>query len=65
MKKLKEFALYKGDKLLSVGTVKEIAEETGLKPTTVRFYYYPAYEKRSKNKANRKVLICLDDGDEE
>ena len=57
----KEYALYKGDDMLCLGTIKEIAEETGLKPETVRYYQSPCYLKRGKVGGNKKVLICLDD----
>lgn len=33
----KEYALYKGDNLLKIGTVEEIAEELGIKKETVSF----------------------------
>lgn len=62
-----EYALYKGDKLLSIGTTKEIAEELGLKEGTIKHYQTPSYKrnanKRTPNKAGITVLIKLDDED--
>lgn len=59
---LKEYALYKGDKLLAVGTRKEIAEQMGIKPETVTFYGTPSGAKRSKN---GRVVIPLEEDDDE
>lgn len=44
--KEKFYALYKGDKFITEGTKKEIAEYTGLKVDTVSYYGSPAYKKR-------------------
>lgn len=61
----REFALYKGEKLLSVGTIDEIAEELNIKPQTVKFYGINAYkqrvEKRKKSKNTRILVELLDD----
>lgn len=56
---MKEYALYKGDELLGIGTLKELAEKNGVKPSTIYFYISPSYKKRG-NGRNRKVLIKLD-----
>jgi hypothetical protein len=60
MGKYKYYALYKGDDLLAMGTVVEIAEEVGVLPDTVHFYNTPSYKKRVKDK-NRRDLIILED----
>lgn len=54
-----EYALYKGDELIMVGTIKEIAEEMGVQEHTIRFYQSPSYKRRGKN--NRKVLIKIEE----
>lgn len=59
-RKAKEYALYKGDSILSIGTKKEIAEELQLKCETISFYSSPTYKNRGKGK-NRKILIKLDE----
>lgn len=57
---MKEYALYKGEELLIIGTIAEIAKHQGVKEDTIRFYQYPAYIRRSKIKYNnRKILIPL------
>ncbi|HEM3577530.1 TPA: hypothetical protein ACGPBB_001560 [Streptococcus suis] len=54
----KEYALYKGDKLLAIGTAKELAEKFGVKVSTIHFYKSPAYIKRTEeSKARRLVEI--------
>ncbi|NDL68504.1 hypothetical protein [Anaerotalea alkaliphila] len=60
----KEFALYKGEEMLGIGTIDELAEMQGVKPETIRFYLYPAYQRRVRNAKNRMVLVRLDQEDE-
>ena len=55
----KRYTLYKGIKILGEGTVKEIAQQTGLAVNTIRFYASPTYERRRKGN-NHKVLVPLD-----
>jgi hypothetical protein len=64
-KKITEYALYKGDTLLNVGTIKEIAEATGTKPSTLHYYATPAYRKRCKDLGKRKQLVRLEDDETE
>lgn len=59
---MKEYALYKGEQMVSIGTVKEIAEERGVKPETIRFYSSGVYQRRSKREVNNRLqLIKLED----
>ena len=57
---MKEYALYKGDSLISIGTIKEIAEDTGVKPETIYFYKSAVYQNRGTGR-NRKQLIIIED----
>lgn len=57
----KEYALYKGDDLLAMGTAREIAKELGISPSTVQFYGTPSYRKRSKSN-NTRTLVILNEG---
>lgn len=59
MGKPKEWALYKGEDLLSMGTVKEIAEDMNIQERSVHFYKTPTYKKRDKG--NRRVLVSLEE----
>lgn len=53
----KEYALYKGEKCLAIGSIKEIAEQMKVKVRTIYFYTTKAYKKRSKKGLNRRVMI--------
>lgn len=53
------YALYKGDQLLSVGTIYQIANEMNVKIDTIYFYKTPAYLKRTG--ANARILIKVED----
>ena len=39
----KEFALYKGEELIAMGTKREIAEQLSVSPSTVGYYGTPVY----------------------
>ena len=62
---VKEYALYKGENILSIGTIAEIAKELGVKKETIAYYKTPAYKNKLKrrNALNRNVrlLVCIDD----
>ncbi|HBJ01799.1 MAG TPA: hypothetical protein DDY89_15195 [Lysinibacillus sp.] len=59
---MNEYALYKGDQMVAIGTVNEIAKERGVKPGTIRFYMSGAYQRRSKSEVNNRLqLIKLED----
>lgn len=58
----KEYAMYKGEELLIIGTEEEIAKELGIKICTVRFYGSNSHKKRLdklKNSRNAKILVEL------
>ncbi|MGQ7595155.1 hypothetical protein ACTGVC_01300 [Streptococcus suis] len=52
----KEYALYKGDELLAMGTAKELAERFGVKVSTIHFYKSPAYIKRTNDTKARRLI---------
>lgn len=54
---MKEYALYKGEQMVAVGTIKEIAVERGVKPSTIRFYMYDAYQRRAKRESNERLQL--------
>ncbi|MGY3186472.1 hypothetical protein [Lysinibacillus sp. TE18511] len=59
---MKEYALYKGDQMVAVGTIKEIAEERGVKPRTIRFYGTPCWQRRFTSEDNNRLqLVRLED----
>ena len=52
----KEYALYKGDKLLAMGTKKEIAKQLGVKTSTIGFYAKSSYAKRTSEEKGRRLI---------
>lgn len=59
---MKEYALYKGEQMVAIGTINEIAAERGVKPATIKFYKYGAYQRRTKSEVNNRLqLIKLED----
>lgn len=58
----KEYALYKGDELIGMGTKKELAKQLGVKPQTIHFYATPSYTNRTSEKRGRR-LVPLDNLD--
>jgi hypothetical protein len=64
---MKEYAVYKGDSFLCMGTVNECAEHMGVLPETVRFYTTPTYQKRVNQRKNPKnyITVTVVEDDEE
>lgn len=60
---IKEYALYKGDEFICLGTIKEIAEFEGVREDTIRFYGTRSYKERleGRNIRNPKILIKIED----
>ena len=38
-----EFALYKGDRIIAIGTAEELARRQGVTAETIRYYSTPAH----------------------
>jgi len=55
------YALYKGEELIASGSIFEIAQKTGLKIRTIKFYGTPSYKKRASASGfnNYKILIKI------
>lgn len=49
MKRNSQYALYKGEKHVGIGTKKELAELLKVRVETIAFYTTPTHRKRSKN----------------
>lgn len=64
MKKLKEYAVFKGEEMLAMGTYKEICEKLNISYQTFRYYGTDAYKKRTKEE-NARRLVCLNDNTED
>ncbi|WP_179301196.1 hypothetical protein [Listeria monocytogenes] len=52
-----EYAIYKGDDLLKIGTLNELATFKNVKRETIFFYATPAYQKRTTEKGLRVIKL--------
>lgn len=57
MKKIKMYALYKGDKFIDLGTKEYLANKLGVKPYTIYFYTSPTYKKRIKDHYDNRIIV--------
>lgn len=64
---MKEYAIYKGEECLAIGTIKELAKKLKVKERTIYFYTTPTYKKRVKdlNWKNYKTIVRIDNEVEE
>ena len=51
----KEYALYKGDELLDIGTLEYLSKKYNIKKRSLIFYGTPTYQKRTSKKGKRLV----------
>lgn len=64
---MKEYALYKGEELLHIGTAPELAKMHGVKTNTIYHYANRAYKKRVeriRKTHNFLIAVPLGDSDE-
>lgn len=54
----KEYALYKGDGLLGIGTLQELSKQFGVKIKSLLFYQTPVYRKRTSDKKEKRLVKC-------
>lgn len=57
----KEYILFKGEEILGVGTLQELAEQLGIKLRTLMCYKTPSHMKRTKN--GRKLILLEGDAE--
>ncbi|APH04930.1 hypothetical protein [Bacillus weihaiensis] len=60
---MKEYAVYKGEDLLAIGTAKECAETLNVAAETIYYYTTSAYKRKlekRKNPDNCRVAILMD-----
>mgnify|MGYP001420577242 CR=1 FL=1 len=53
---MKEYAIYKGEEILAIGTLQEIAASLCVEIETVKFYGMPSYLKRVKGDKARELV---------
>lgn len=54
---VKEYALYKGDELLAMGTKREIAEQLGVSASTIGYYGTPVCARRTSENGRRLIEL--------
>lgn len=60
-----EYAMYKGDDLLHIGTLDEIARERGVLRDTIYFYTTEAYKRRISRRKKARNYITMTRLDDE
>lgn len=58
--RVKVYALYKGEELLDIGTIRELAEKFGVKTKTLYYYRTPTYLKRTSDEHGRRLVELWD-----
>lgn len=58
-RKKQDYALYKGNELLDMGTAEEIAARRGVKPETIYYYATSRYRKRRRNSKTGRFLSAV------
>jgi len=65
----KEYALYRGEELLAMGDISEIASATGKSKHFLRYMTYPIYARRISQRKHGKrgvlEMVCIDEGQKE
>lgn len=56
----KVYAVYKGDKFIDVGTIKELAKRLMKKESSLLFMSMPAYKRRHKDNNNAMEVIKIE-----
>lgn len=54
-----EYALYKGDRIIAIGTADELAQRQGVTAETIRYYSTPAHCRRASG-TNRFIAVRID-----
>lgn len=60
-----EYAIYRGDELITTGTAYQLAQQFGVQPKTVKFWSTPVYHRRMASvkhpTTKRKYAILITD----
>jgi hypothetical protein len=60
-----EYAFYKGEELLLIGTINEIAKARSVKRETINFYTTPTYTRRIAKRKHPRNYITVTRLDED
>lgn len=55
-----EYAMYKGEDLLCIGTLEELAEFRGVQRETIYWYTMPTYQKRIAKRKNARNYVTVE-----
>lgn len=55
-----EYAIYKGDELLVIGTRQECADRLGVKVQTISYYCSPAYRRKLEKAGSQDVAVIAE-----
>lgn len=61
----KEYAVYKGESLICIGTMMECAQHMGVLPETVYFYTTQAYQRRLAERKKARNYITVTELEED
>lgn len=56
-----EYAIYKGDDLLFIGTIEECVKRFNVKRETVKWWSYPASHRRAEKGKRVKIAVKIED----
>ncbi|CAM3605350.1 hypothetical protein ERUR111494_02480 [Erysipelothrix urinaevulpis] len=56
---MNEYALYKGDDFITIGTAQELSDYLNVKKNTIYFLATP--ENKRRNKGNRLVVVKIEE----
>lgn len=56
--KKNEYALYKGDELLDMGTLEYLSKKFNVKKKSLLFYQSPSYKRRTSDQRGRRIIKC-------
>lgn len=54
----KEYALYKGNELLDMGTLEYLSKKFNIKKKSLLFYQSPSYKRRTSEKNGKRLVRC-------
>ena len=60
-----EYVAYKGDKVLGVGTIQELADGLGFTYENMKYKSYPAAHKKAKDGGNTILLYEIEEDEDD
>lgn len=57
-----DYALYRGDRFVDIGSLNKLAMVAGVSVSTIRFYMSPCHRKRARGSSIAWIVIRIDQG---